>query len=466
MRVRSHWLKQALATDTAVAATLAGEERADVVIVGGGFCGLWTALTIKEREPSRDVVVIERDICGGGASGRNAGYVINLWAKFPTLLEMMPSDEAVRVARAAADAVGEIAAFCERHAIDAALRRPGWLWGATCAGQAEGFDDALETLARHQLAPFERLTGREIAERWGIEGHVDGVLEPSCMLVQPAKLVRGLRRVALDNGVRIFENSPMTRLERRSPARVVTEKGAVTADKAVIAMNAWAAALPELRRAFVVTAAEAAVTPPMPERLADLGFADAPGTTDSRVMIANYRPTIDGRVEFGKGGGGLAFAGRVGDFFEGHAHRLAAMRENLAQGIPALADVEIEHSWCGPIDRNWTGVPMAGPLPGCANIFFCVGFSGNGVGPSRLMGKVLASLVLEHDDEWSSSGLVRQPTPDFPPEPIRYVGGALVRRAVDRVDRLRQKGRVADPVTRWFADQGPAGMVTKAKRGA
>ena len=134
MHVRSHWLKQALATDTAVAPALAGEERADVVIVGGGFCGLWTALTIKEREPSRDVVVIERDICGGGASGRNAGYIINLWAKFPTLLEMMPSDEAVRVAGAAADAVGEIAAFCERHAIDAALRRPSWLWGATCSG--------------------------------------------------------------------------------------------------------------------------------------------------------------------------------------------------------------------------------------------------------------------------------------------------------------------------------------------
>jgi glycine/D-amino acid oxidase-like deaminating enzyme len=456
--VRSHWLREVGVDRDDPAPSLAGEHRADIAIVGGGFCGLWTALRVKELEPARDVAIVERDVCGGGASGRNAGYVLNLWAKFPTLLGLMASDEAVRVGRASAEAVAEIASFCERHGIDADLRRSGWLWGATCTAQEGAWDPVLEALEHHQLHPFETLTGAEIAARWPAAGYRGGVLEPSCLLIQPAKLVRGLRRVAIGQGIRIFERSPMVRLDRGDPAKVVTDRGILTADKVVIAMNAWSIALPELRRSLAVVAAEAAISPPIPELLVRHGIAEGPGFTDSRPMVANFRPTADGRLEFGKGGGGIGFGGRVSDYFEGHVHRLGAMRRDLAENAPRLADVPVEHTWCGPIDRSWAGIPLAGVFPHAPSVLYGVGFSGNGVGPTRLVAKSLAALALECEDEWSDLGLVRKLGPDFPAEPVRYVGGFLIRQAVERKDRAEHAGRPVGRLTGWLASKAPAGL--------
>src|SRR5207248_3449563 len=128
--VRSLWLDEALVGEEA-APPVVGEVSADVCIVGGGFTGLWTALCLKEREPSLDVVLVEADVCGAGASGRNGGFVLTWWAKFGTLKKVCGGDEAIRLARASAQAVDGIGAFCAEHGIDAHYRRDGWLWAAT-----------------------------------------------------------------------------------------------------------------------------------------------------------------------------------------------------------------------------------------------------------------------------------------------------------------------------------------------
>jgi glycine/D-amino acid oxidase-like deaminating enzyme len=458
-RHRSHWLRQALAEDDDVAPPLTGEARADIVIVGGGYCGLWTALELKAREPGLDVAIVERDICGGGASGRNAGYVLNLWAKFPTLVALCGADGATRVGRAAAEAVEDIGRFCEQHGIDAEYRRDGWLWGATCARQAGAWDGVLEALARSQLTPFETVSAKDIASRWGLEGYVGGgVLEASCATVHPAKLARGLRRVALAKGVRIYENAPLVALERDRRPIVRTPMGRLAADKVVLAMNAWSAAFRELRGSFLVVATEAAITAPIPERLKAMGWAGGPAVTDSRTMIGNQRMTRDGRVEFGKGNGALGFGGKVGAIFEGRAPRIELLHRELSQAAPSLADVEPEMSWTGPIDRSAEGVPLFGRLPGTENVFYGVGFSGNGVAPSRLGGRILASLVGGERDEWATCGLVRPPRDAFPGEPWRAVGGALVRRAVMRKDRLDHAGREAGRITKSLLRFVPAGL--------
>ena len=141
----SHWLTEAgLSTDDAAPA-LEGDTRADVCIIGGGFCGLWTAIRLKQRDPSIDIAIVEQGLCGSGASGRNGGFVLSWWAKFGSLCKICPSDEAVRLARASADAVGEIGQFCADNGIDAHYRGDGWLWAATSTPQVGSWDALVNT---------------------------------------------------------------------------------------------------------------------------------------------------------------------------------------------------------------------------------------------------------------------------------------------------------------------------------
>ncbi|MGH6718808.1 MAG: NAD(P)/FAD-dependent oxidoreductase, partial [Alphaproteobacteria bacterium] len=392
---------------------------------------------------------------------------LHYWAKFPALERLFGADEARRIGAVAAADVAEIGQFCQANGIDADYRRSGWLWGATCAAHSGAWNPVLEALARFQAVPFQEMSAKDIAGRWGIDGLTGGgVLEPTCATVQPAKLARGLRRVALQRGVRLYERSPMFRLVRGARPAVVTARGTLNADKVVLAMNAWAAGFRELRRSFVVVASDAAITPPIPDRLAAMGWSDGPAVTDSRAMIVGLRPTVDGRVKHGKGNGAMAFGGDIGTFYDGLARRLDLMRKEFAQAVPRLADVPTAETWSGPIDRTAAGLPYFGPLPGSATVFFGVGFSGNGVGPTRLGGRILASLAQGVRDEWSSMGLVRAPENAFPPGPFRAIGGALVRRAVMRQDRLDHAGRAADPITRALVRLVPGGVAPTVERRA
>lgn len=457
MSGRSLWLDEALVADAGGAApALEGDVKADVCIVGGGYVGLWTALELRERDPGIDVVVVEADVCGGGASGRNGGFVLSWWAKFKTLRALLGDEEALRVAEASADAVTEIGAFCEREGIDAHFRPDGWLWTATSDAQRGAWRATLAALDAVGASPFEELSPEEAARRGGSSMHVAGVLEATAATVQPALLARGLRRVALDRGVRIFERSRMTGLE---PWGVRVEAGRVAAERVVLATNAWAAGVRELRRSLVVIASDMVATEPFGERLARDGWADGVAISDSRLLVNYSRSTLDGRVAFGRGGGTLAFSGRVGSAFDGESPRADDVAAEWRRLYPQFADVPIAASWTGPIDRSVTSLPFFGRLRAHPHVAYGVGWSGNGVGPSLLGGRILASLTLDADDEWSRCGLARGPVGRFPPEPARFVGGHVVRAAVARKEQADDEGRRADRVTRALAGLAPAGLV-------
>jgi putative aminophosphonate oxidoreductase len=460
--VRSLWLEEAQ-TDESEAPRLEGDTRADVCIVGGGYTGLWTAIRLKERDPALDVVLVEGDVCGGGASGRNGGFVLSWWAKFGSLKKVCGGEEAVRLARASAEAVDGIGAFCAEQGIDAHHRRDGWLWAATSEAQLGAWEETLATIAAYGEQPFQRLEPAEVARRAGGRTHLGGVYEPSAATVQPALLARGLRRVAGERGVRIFERSPMTKLERSRPPRVVTSGGAVTAAKVVLALNAWSAALPELRRSLVVIASDIVATAPAPERLEAIGWTDGMCISDSRLLVNYYRTTVDGRLVFGRGGGKLAFGGNVGTAFDGPSPRAEAVTRSMRSLYPSLRDVPVTQSWMGPIDRTQVGLPFFSRLGGRDDIVYGLGYSGNGVGPAYLGGRILAALALGLDDEWSRAGLVREPVGHFPPEPIRYLGGRLVRRAVERKEEAEDRGGRADRLTLLLADLAPSGLVPLKK---
>lgn len=441
---RNYWLDEALALETPghVAAPLDGDRRADVVIVGGGYTGLWTAIDLKSREPSLDVVLIERDICGWGASGRNAGYLLNLWAKFATMKRRFGRDEAIAIGRAVDQGIEELIQFCDDNGIDAEIRRHGWLMAATRPQHDGNWRAMIDDLARHQITPYEELSGGEIKDRWGLTGILSGMLDRTAGHLQPAKLVRGLRRVALERGVVIHEHTCLTGLERRRPPVVRTDRGSITADKVVIAMNAWGARLPELRRFIMVTGYANAMTAPQHDRLRESGFADGPCVNDSYNLINSLRPTAGGRVLFGKPGTALALGGYVDASFEEDTARLLDAERRRKELDPIMPGLQAAYAWSGPIDRSRDGLPVFGPLPGALDIVHATGFSGDGVGPCRLAGKVLASLVLETPDDLTALGLVRPPDPEFPPEPIRWIGTKLVRRAAGQIDLAdRDNGR-------------------------
>jgi putative aminophosphonate oxidoreductase len=458
---RSLWLQEAMASGFEPAPPLEGRQRADVCIVGGGYTGLWAALRLKELEPSLDVAVVEADVCGGGASGRNGGFVLSWWAKFATLLKLCGVEEALRLGHAAADAVTAIGAFCEANGIDANYRHDGWMWAAVNRAQMGSWRATVEALDAQGVHPFEELSPEDAARRAGSPVHIGGVFERSGATVQPALLAFGLRRVALDRGVRIYERSPMVALDAGSPATVRTSIGALAADRVILAMNSWLIRFRQIRRRVLVIGSDIVATEPIPEHLREIGWQDGMAISDSRLLVHYYRTTLDRRIAFGKGGGSLAFGARLGAAFEGPSSRAGVTERAFRFTYPSLADVRISSGWTGPIDRSRTGLPFFAQLDGHPNVVYGVGYSGNGVGPSYLGGRILASLALQREDEWASCGLVgtKPGVGGFPPEPFRFVGGHLVRSAIERTERAEDEGRRPGAIASRLVRLAPAGLV-------
>jgi glycine/D-amino acid oxidase-like deaminating enzyme len=456
---RSLWLQEALAAEGGVVSSeLVERVRADVCVVGGGYTGLWTALRIAELEPGASVVLVEADICGGGPSGRNGGFALSWWPKVETLVKRVGEEEGFRLVRASVEAVNELGAFCEREGIDARYRRGGWLWTATSPAQLGSWEGAAAAAARAGEQPFEILSAEEVQRRTGSPVHLGAAFEAGAATVQPALLARGLRRVAVARGVRIYERSPMVELDREGGV-VSTKSGSVEAGAIVLATGAWMAGIPELTRAVVAVSSDMVATAPMPERLEAAGWTGGEAISNCRLMVHYYRTTHDGRIAFGQGGHRHAFGGRVEDeFFAASASAERQLQRDLVRLVPYADGVEVTHTWGGPIDRTADGAPIFGRLPGAVPIVYAVGYSGNGVAPSLTAAKILASSALGRDDEWSGSGLVSGVTGRFPPEPIRYLGGFVVRAAVKRKEGREDDGRSVDPLTRRVAGLAPQGF--------
>lgn len=459
-RQRALWMADALAAEPNAERVepLGGAHRADVCIVGGGYTGLWTALRLKELEPSLDVVLLEAGLCGGGASGRNGGFALSWWPKLRSLIALCGEAEALRLCRAAEDAVVEIGRVCASNGIDAHYRREGWLWAATSPLHVGAWDGAVRACEERGVDVFTRLTPAEVAARTGSPVHLAGVWERTGATVQPALLARGLRRLAIGRGVRLFERSPVSRLDPATPPTVRTPHGAVVADQVVLAINAWAASLAGLRRAVLPMSSDMVATAPIPERLAEIGWTGGEAISDSRLMVHYYRTTRDGRIAFGRAGEAHAYLGRVTAALDDLDGRGERAERAFRRAYPTLGDVPIGHRWTGAVDRSASNLPFFGSLDGNPRVLYGVGYSGNGVAPSLLGGRILASSALGRDDEWSATPLNRGVRALFPPDPARYVGGVLVRAAVKRKEVAEDAGREAGALVRMAAGLVPSGM--------
>jgi glycine/D-amino acid oxidase-like deaminating enzyme len=282
------------------------------------------------------------------------------------------------------------------------------------------------------------------------------VVEAKAGTVQPAKLALGLRKLALARGVVIHERSPVLEILPGRTAILRTARGALGAEKVVLAANAWLSALPELRRHMYVVGSQVIATAPVPDRLDALGWRDGASICDAQAMVLYYQRTKQGRVIFGRGSGEVAFGAEIGAGFNRSPQRGSGNRRELARVYPTLASVPIDHDWCGPIDCTPEHVPVFDHLQGHPNIFFGMGFNGTGIAQTPVGGRILASLALERKDRWSESGLVglaRRST--LPPEPLRYLGARLVRMAIRRRNDIEIRNETPGFLTRAVSDWKP-----------
>ena len=427
---------------------LATTLRTDLCIVGGGFTGLWTALSVKRLSPATDVVLIEREYCGAGASGRNGGWVNGWDDALPKLVSRFGRDTALWLLDASRRAVDDIRDTVREGAIDCDLALEGGLMIAASPAQLDAVQEAASLardLGRDDL--FHVLSKDEAQAMWGSPCAEGGAMILYAGSVQPALLAQGLRRLIVEAGVRVYEATPMLALERTLPAVVKTPSGAVVADKVVLAGGSWLALVPELRRTIFIIPSHVIASASSEEHLDRLGWVKGRPFADGRTAVHYGQRTGDDRIVFGRGGGRLGFGSRI---IPAHYHDSREIEEVVADMhalLPATRDLAVEWRWGGPVERTQHGLPWVGTLGPHDNVHYGVGYSGNGVAPSNLIGRTLASVALGLRDDHAQSPLVSEPPTYLPPEPFRSVGALAVRGAIERCEILEDKGRTPDRVS-------------------
>jgi len=464
---RSLWLQEALNGQEPYAhPSFEGHAKTDVCVIGGGFTGLWTALELKRRAPGTDVTVVEADICGAGASGRNGGFALTWWAHFEHLVSLCGPEHAVELARRAEQAVRNIGEFCRERGIEDAFHMGGWVWAATNPSQVGGWEKAVSLLDQFQAQPYRELTRSELTELTGSPQHLDGLFEPVSAAVQPAKIARELARAVSEAGVHVYERSQVRAIEYGPHTSVVLDGGSITTDQVVLAVNAWAAQIKEIGAGLVVVASDVIATEADPARLDEAGIKRGVCISDGRRLVNYYHATLDGRIVFGKGGGTLAYDNRITPAFDHPGRREPGIRTQLLRTYPALWDLPIAERWSGPIDYSLSGLPFFVRLREAPSVLVCAGFSGDGVGPSRLAGEILAELAANGGTAGLPAGLRSVPAAPLPPEPIRYVGGRLVRAAIARKERSEDLGLKPRAADRFLAALDPTGYDYKGPKRA
>jgi len=449
-RLPSWWLEDALSREgnPEPAPRLSGDATADVAIVGAGYTGLWTALSLRERAPELRVTVLEAEICGHGPSGRNGGFVHGYWGSLPGILSVLGEERALELARAGEQIIPGIRAWAKARGEDVWLVEGGMLEVSAAPTQDAAVENAASAAAQvgrpDQIVP---LTPEEVAQRVSSPVFRGGVFYPECATVHPGLLVRALRRAALDAGVVLHEG---TRVTGVLEGELQTAGGILRAPEIVLATNAaltgWKPASHNLTNfgSYVV------LTEPAPELLAEIGWTGGEAVVDGRMFLHYFRTTNDGRVLMGSGSGPIGFGGRIDDRFSRDGATAARAEAGLRRLLPGLAGVRIERAWGGPIDVSADHLPFFRTKPG-TRIHYGAGYSGHGVGPAWLGGQTLASLALGADDELTRLPLATRSVPRLPGEPFRRIGGGLVRWAIMSCEAAEEEGRRPPVVARAAA---------------
>jgi glycine/D-amino acid oxidase-like deaminating enzyme len=428
---------------SAAAEPLRGDRRADVAVIGGGFTGLWTALFVKEIAPETSVALLEGESVGYGGSGRNAGIVGETVDHSHELAAAhFGEDEARELARIGRENLDELERFLSERGIDAEFRRPGQLVMALTPAHVAQLETSVAFAHRLGLSDWRLLSAGEARAEVDSPRYLGAAFAPRSGTIHPVKLVLGLKAEALRRGVAVFERTPVESISAaRGGVRVQTARGTVDAGKAVLATNAYSHRLrPGLLRRFLPLYDYVVVSEPLTSAERDsIGWKKGQGVIDARTFFNYYRPTSDGRILFGTSDAAYYGGNRVDascDHSEAHYRSLVA---SFVLHFPNLSRLRFPYAWGGPICSTARLTPFFGTA-GSGRVHYGLGYTGHGIGSTRIAGRILASLALGRRHPFLDLSMVRRKPFPFPPEPLRSAAVAAVTSRLRRVDAGEERG--------------------------
>lgn len=432
-----YWLEDA--ARPAPTDPLVGDTSADLVVVGGGYLGLWTALLAVSREPGRDVLVLEGETCGHAASGRNGGFCeASLTHGFGNGLERWPDElgTLVRLGRENLDAIEQCVTA---EQIDCDFVRSGALSVATRPEQVPGLAEERAEAAAYGVQ-LGLLDAAAVRSRVDSPTYLGALRDPDVALVEPARLVWGLREACLRRGVRIHERTPALALGRahagivRGWIEVRTARATVTARRVVLATNAFRPLLRRLRLMTVPVYDYALMTEPLStEQRAAIGWVGREGVGDRTNLFHYYRTTRDGRILWGGYDAIYHFGSRQRPEFDQRPETHQVLAEHFFETFPQLEGLRFSHAWGGVIDTCTRFTAFHGTAYDGA-VAYALGFTGLGVGATRFAAEVALDQLAGTETARTALRMVREKPVPFPPEPVRWAGIELTRRSLERAD--------------------------------
>ncbi|MFB6501235.1 MULTISPECIES: NAD(P)/FAD-dependent oxidoreductase [unclassified Streptomyces] len=421
---------------------LVGGTRCDLLVVGGGYTGLWTALVAKERDPGTDVVLIEADRVGGAASGRNGGFCeASLTHGLGNGLERWP-DEIGRLERLGRENLRAMEEAVARYRIDCSWERTGALDVATEPYQLDDLAEAAEASARYGGDPL-LLDAEAVRAQIDSPTFLGGVWNKDVAMVDPARLAWGLRRACLDLGVRVYEHTPATGLDEHGAVIAVrTPYGRVTASRVALATNAYPSLLRRHRPYTVPVYDYALMTEPLTEeQLASVGWQNRQGFSDCANKFHYVRLSADNRILWGGYDAVYHYRGRVRAEHDQRPETFATLARHFFTTFPQLEGVRFTHAWGGAIDTS-TRFCVFFDTSHRGKVAYVAGFTGLGVGASRFGAETMLDLLAGDRTERTELELVRRKPLPFPPEPVRAVGIGITQWSMARADRNQGRRNV------------------------
>ena len=420
-----------------------------MAIVGAGFTGLWTAYYLLDADPSLRVALVEQDIAGFGASGRNGGWCSALFpVSASRLAREHGHDAAVAQYGAMRDSIAEVIRVAAAERIDADVALGGTVVLARTDPQLRRARADVDE-AREFGIDIDLLDAQAASRRLAATSVLGGTYTPHCAAIHPAKLARGLADAVEARGAAIYEQTRASAIESGA---VHTERGTLRADVVVRATEGYTSRLAGQRRAIAPVYSLIVATEPLPPATWDeIGLAERETFADYRHLIIYGQRTADGRMVFGGRGAPYHFGSRIDASYDRVPAVFAALQRTLTELFPVLRDVAITHQWGGPLGvaRDWHASVGLDRITGLA---WAGGYVGDGVSTTNLAGRTLADLILHNDSPLTELAWVGHRSPRWEPEPLRWLGANAGLRAMTWADaaeaRNGRSSRLAGAVNR------------------